>query len=174
MENEEYDVVICGTGITESILSGLLALKKYKVLHIDRNQYYGDEGASVNLTTLFEKFGNGQKAPEVLGHNRDWNIDLLPKFIMSGGKLVKMLLKTQVSQYMNWKAIDGCYVYQWNEGGFFSKKGGKIDKIPATEGEALKSGLMSLLEKRRFAKLLKFADNTDFETVHNYKEFDLK
>ena len=38
-----------------------------------------------------------------MGHNRDWNIDLIPKYIMSGGKLVKILLKTRVSRYLEWK-----------------------------------------------------------------------
>jgi Rab GDP dissociation inhibitor len=28
---------------------------------------------------------------------------LIPKFIMSNGKLVKLLLKTRVSKYLEWK-----------------------------------------------------------------------
>lgn len=42
---------------------------------------------------------------------------------MSNGKLVKMLLKTRVSKYLEWKSIDGTYVYQMKEGGVFSKGG---------------------------------------------------
>lgn len=49
--------------------------------------------------------------PEELGHNRDWSIDLLPKFVMANGKLVKMMIKTEVSNYLNWKCVDGSYVY---------------------------------------------------------------
>jgi len=30
---------------------------------------------------------------------------------MSNGKLVKLLLKTSVSKYLEWKSIDGTYVY---------------------------------------------------------------
>ena len=37
-----------------------------------------------------------------MGANRDWNVDLIPKFIMSFGKLVKMIIKTKVSEYLNW------------------------------------------------------------------------
>jgi Rab GDP dissociation inhibitor len=73
------------------------------VLHIDRNPFYGGEGASVNLTNLYKLFKEGQEPPKELGHNRDWNIDLIPKFVMSGGKLVKILLKTRVSRYLEWK-----------------------------------------------------------------------
>ena len=51
--NEKYDVIVCGTGLRECILSGLLSVKGKKVLHIDRNHYYGGEGASVNITNLY-------------------------------------------------------------------------------------------------------------------------
>ena len=74
-----------------------------KVLHIDRNPYYGGEGASVNLTNLWKIFREKEEPNKELGHNRDWNIDLIPKYIMYGGKLVKILLKTRVSKYLEWK-----------------------------------------------------------------------
>ena len=33
--NEEYDVIVLGTGLKECILSGLLSVKGKKVLHLD-------------------------------------------------------------------------------------------------------------------------------------------
>jgi Rab GDP dissociation inhibitor len=57
--DEEYDVVICGTGLAECILSGLLSQEKKKVLHIDRNSFYGGDGASLNITAMWKKFRNG-------------------------------------------------------------------------------------------------------------------
>jgi Rab GDP dissociation inhibitor len=95
--DESYDVVICGTGLIECILSGLLSQEGKKVLHIDRNPFYGGEGASVNLTNLWGIFREGKEAPKEYGQNRDWNIDLIPKYIMSNGKLVKILLLTRVA-----------------------------------------------------------------------------
>ena len=74
-----------------------------KVLHIDRNNFYGGEGASVNLTNMWKLFRGKEEPNKELGHNRDWNIDLIPKYIMYGGKLVKILLKTRVSRYLEWK-----------------------------------------------------------------------
>lgn len=164
--NDEYDVIVCGTGITESILSGLLAMEKMKVLHIDRNPYYGDSGASLNLSALWKKFREGKEPPKSLGQNRDWNVDLIPKFVMGYGKLVKLLFKTQVSYYLRWKPVDGTYVYQWSKGGFFSKEGGKIEKVPSNDKEALSSDLMSLFEKRRCQKFFKY--------IQNFEESDPK
>lgn len=35
--DENYDVIVLGTGLTECILSGLLSIEGKKVLHIDRS-----------------------------------------------------------------------------------------------------------------------------------------
>jgi len=62
---------------------------------------------------------------------------------------VKILLKTKVARYLEWRAIDGTYVLQMRQAGFFSKGGPAICKVPQNASEALKSDLMSILEKRR-------------------------
>ena len=41
-----------GTGLTECVLSGLLSVEGKKVLHMDRNDYYGGDSASLNLTQV--------------------------------------------------------------------------------------------------------------------------
>lgn len=51
-------------------------------------------------------------------------------------------------------AIDGTYVLQSKEGGFFSKGKVKICKVPVTASEALSSDLMGMFEKNRFRKFL--------------------
>jgi len=139
----EYDAIVLGTGLTECIISGLLSVRGLKVLHMDRNNYYGAEAASLNLNDLFQKF-RGVQPPAVLGRANDYNVDLIPKFIMACGNLVKILLHTKVTRYLNFKVIDGSYVY----------KSGRILKVPATPTEALNSSLMGMFEKRRFRKFL--------------------
>lgn len=172
MDGSEYDVIIMGTGITESILSGLLSLEGRKVLHLDRNSYYGDSGASLNITSLWKTFRPNEEVPKELGANRDWNVDLIPKFIMSFGKLVKMIIKTKVSDYLSWKSVDGSYVYQYSKGGFFSNEGGKIEKVPASDSEALASNLMSFFEKRKCQSFFKFVQqyNPNDASTFNQKE----
>uniref|UniRef100_A0AAQ6AB76 Rab GDP dissociation inhibitor n=1 Tax=Amphiprion ocellaris TaxID=80972 RepID=A0AAQ6AB76_AMPOC len=131
----------------ECILSGIMSVKGKKVLHMDRNSYYGAESASITpLEDLYKRFNLPGKPPESMGKGRDWNVDLIPKFLMANGQLVRMLLITQVTRYLDFKVIEGSYVY----------KGGKIYKVPSTETEALASSLMGLFEKRRFRKFLIF------------------
>jgi len=142
--NEEYDVIVLGTGLKECILSGLLSVKGKRVLHLDRNSYYGGETASLNLTNLWSMFRPGADPPTQYGHNRDWNVDIIPKFIMANGLLVKMLLYTKVTRYLEWKAIDCSYVMQHTDAGMFSSASNVIHKVPSNETEAVKSSLMGL------------------------------
>mmetsp|Transcript_18508 Transcript_18508/g.44228 ORF Transcript_18508/g.44228 Transcript_18508/m.44228 type:complete len:442 (-) Transcript_18508:271-1596(-) len=137
--NEEYDAVVLGTGLKECILSGLLSVKGLKVLHMDRNNYYGGESASLSLKQLWEKFRPGQEPPQSLGPSRDYNVDIVPKFIMGNGKLVRVLVHTDVTKYLEFKAVDGSYVYVK----------GKVNKVPSNDYEALRSPLMGMFEKRR-------------------------
>lgn len=160
--DEEYDVIVCGTGLKECILSGLLSVSGKKVLHLDRNDYYGGECASLNITNLWQKFRPGTDPPKALGANREWNVDLIPKFIMGSGTLVKILLKTKVSRYLEWKACDRSYVYDPQEGGFFG--GAKaLHSVPTTAQEGLKSSLMGMLEKPRFMNFINFVVNWNEE-----------
>jgi len=58
---QEYDVIVLGTGLKECILSGLMSVDKKKVLHMDRNSYYGGESASLNLEQLYKRFRGEEK-----------------------------------------------------------------------------------------------------------------
>ena len=171
--DDTYDVIVCGTGITECILSGLLSVEGKKVLHIDRNSFYGGEGASLNISALWKLFRPGVEPPKELGANRDWNVDLIPKFVMANGNLVKILLKTGVARYLEWKAVDGTYVYQYKEGGLFSKAGGTIEKVPGNNSEALKSGLMSFFEKKRCADFFTYVAKLEINDPKTWGKHDL-
>lgn len=49
---------------------------------------------------------SGEPVPSEYGANRDWNVDLIPKFVMAYGQLVKILLHTKVTRYLEWQVID--------------------------------------------------------------------
>ena len=54
-------------------------------------------------------------------------------------------MKTNVTRYLEFKAVDGSFVVNAN----------KVEKVPATAMEALKSPLMGFFEKRRAAKFFR-------------------
>ncbi|KAM6576489.1 hypothetical protein CsatB_028326 [Cannabis sativa] len=154
--DEQYDIIVLGTGLKECILSGLLSVHGLKVLHMDRNDYYGGESTSLNLTQLWKRFKGNDTIAEHLGSSKEYNVDMIPKFMMANGALVRVLIHTNVTKYLNFKAVDGSFVYNK----------GKIYKVPATDVEALKSPLMGLFEKRRARKF--------FIYVQDYEESDPK
>jgi len=161
--DEEYDAIVIGTGLTECIISGMLSVSGKKVLHMDRNKYYGGESASLTpLDELFTKFGL-PKPDEGYGRGRDWNVDLIPKFIMANGQLVKLLIHTGVTRYLEFKSVEGSYVMG---------RSGKISKVPADEKEALSSDLMGLFEKRRFRNFLIYVQDFDEKDPTTWKKFD--
>lgn len=118
---------------------------------------------SCPLFQLYKRFSLPDSPPESMGRGRDWNVDLIPKFLMANGQshlsdgrmmveellteteacvfviagqLVKMLLYTEVTRYLDFKVVEGSFVY----------KGGKIYKVPSTETEALASSEHSGLD----------------------------
>ncbi|KAH7520455.1 guanosine nucleotide diphosphate dissociation inhibitor At5g09550 [Ziziphus jujuba] len=161
--DEEYDVIVLGTGLKECILSGLLSVNGLKVLHMDRNDYYGGESTSLNLNQLWKRFKGSDKPPENLGSSKDYNVDMIPKFMMANGALVRVLIHTDVTKYLNFKAVDGSYVYNK----------GKIHKVPATDVEALKSQLMGLFEKRRARKFFIYVQDYDENDPKSHEGMDL-
>ncbi|CAJ1052086.1 rab GDP dissociation inhibitor beta [Xyrichtys novacula] len=159
---QEYDVIVLGTGLKECVLSTLLSQSGKKVLHIDKNPYYGGESASISpLEQLFKLFQTPGPFKS-LGHGKEWNIDLIPKVFLAKGDLVKILVHTEVTRYLDFKVIEGSYVY----------KAGKVHKVPGTEEDVHSSDLMGMFDKRRFRKLLQFAQNFDVRNPRTYHDMD--
>ncbi|XP_033644809.1 rab GDP dissociation inhibitor alpha-like [Asterias rubens] len=161
--NEDYDVIVLGTGLKECVLSGLLSVNGKKVLHMDRNDHYGGASASITpLSDLFKRFGKSEEYVDgMCGKAQDWNVDLIPKLIMANGELVKILILSGVTRYLEFKSVEGSYVYY--------KK--KIHKIPACESEALRTDLVSMWSKKSFSNFVKFVIEYNPEEPVKKKDF---
>ncbi|XP_056093937.1 rab GDP dissociation inhibitor alpha [Rhinichthys klamathensis goyatoka] len=158
----EFDVIVLGTGLKECVLSGLMSVNGKKVLHIDCNPYYGGESASISpLEELYKRFQ--VSAPSTpMGRGKDWNVDLIPKFLLANGQLVKMLLYTEVTRYLDFKVAEGSFVF----------KGGKLHKVPCTETETQASDLMGMFDKRRFRKFMSFILNFEENDPRTHHDMD--
>jgi len=163
---EEYDIIALGTGLKECMLSGLMSsVGDKKVLHMDRNSYYGGECASLNLEQLYKKFRGDEEPPASFGRSRDYCVDLCPKFIMACGNLVRILLLAKVTAYLEFQSVTGSYVTN-------SKA---LHKVPATPKEALASGLMGMFQKRRYKSFIQWVNDFEVEKAKShYSGFDMK
>ncbi|MBA0698734.1 hypothetical protein Goari_000430 [Gossypium aridum] len=93
----------------------------------------------------------------------EFMLNFVSQFMMANGSLVRILIHTGVTKYLNFKAVDGSYVYK--------KK--KIYKVPATDVEALKSPLMGLFEKRRARKFFIYVQDYDENDPKSHEKLDL-
>eukprot|EP00917_Polyrhabdina_sp_WS-2016_P018713 GHVP01040189.1.p1 GENE.GHVP01040189.1~~GHVP01040189.1.p1 ORF type:complete len:429 (+),score=61.50 GHVP01040189.1:149-1435(+) len=169
--DERYDIIFLGTGLSECILAGILALKGYKILQIDEDDHYGAECASLNLSQLYSLFG---ETYDDKNKSKEYSIDLVPKFIMASGEFVDILTKTKVTKYMSFQSIHSSYVYIK----------GKIAKVPYKKMDTLKSNLLGIIEKARVVSFFNLAKNSpdgiskkyDLEKMTSkelYKEYGL-
>ena len=148
-----YDVVIVGTGLSESILGCVLATLGYRILHLDQNPYYGGESASLNLEQLFDKFGKSVAESCLARDNSNsYSLDLVPKVLLAASDLFQLMERTIVQKYdIQFDVLEAS----------FMMRDGTFHKVPSSEIEALSSGLMGFFEKRRAAKFFSFCDKYD-------------
>jgi len=167
--DEKYDCIVLGTGIEECILSGLMSsVAKKTVLHLDKNNYYGGQSASLNLDQLYKKFKVATPEKDLaarddkLGQSRNYSVDLCPKFLMACGALVKILLKTKVTKYLEFGKVEGSFVYALDK----KKKTGSIHKVPCTTKEAMSTKLISKMEKAHFTNFIRKVAQFDPAATH--------
>ena len=79
--------------------------------------------------------------------------------VRASGNLVKVLLHTKVTKYLDFKSVTGSYVV----------KGGRVHKVPATAGEAISSPLMGMFQKRKFKNFLEYVNDFDEKTPATHK-----
>ena len=158
-EDGVFDYVVLGSGLTNSLLCGLLATKKNaSILHVDSERYYGGNSASLNLNALFRKTLNRDPTDEereIFGNSSDYNIDLVPKAMLSCGKLSKILAHAKALRYLDFKRIGETYMYKGSRM--------KLFPVPATVAAAIKSDMMGFFQKRRFRQFLSFVEKCDPE-----------
>ena len=115
---------------------------------------------------LFKKYGNyaqGTEPWKQYGRLNDWNIDLVPKFLMSSGELTNILVSTDVTRYLEFKQVAGSYVQQ----GTGPKA--TVAKVPSDAAEALRSPLMGIFEKRRMKSFIEWVGSFDIKDTATHK-----
>lgn len=155
---ESCDVLISGTGLVESILAAALAWQGTSVLHIDERPYYGGVNAvltveqlqawvdSVNSQGASSPFSRAQLyIPRPLS-NRSYLVDLSPKLMFAKSDILALLIKSRVSQYLEFKQL-GCFHTYEND---------SFEKVPGSKEDIFTDQTLSLLTKRSLMRFMKF------------------
>ncbi|KAI8828130.1 GDP dissociation inhibitor, partial [Chytriomyces cf. hyalinus JEL632] len=167
----DFDVVIFGTGVTEAILAGALAKAGKRVCHLDSRDMYGGPGAALaldaflqnvngavtysnpsdddviesdKLNTEFPSPTTTSPSSSLLKQSRKYAIEMAPKLIYSNGSLVQTMIDSNVSNYLEFRAVESVSML-W---------AGAFDTVPCSKEDIFKNESIPLLEKRRLMKLL--------------------
>ncbi|KAJ3793587.1 FAD/NAD-P-binding domain-containing protein [Lentinula aff. detonsa] len=165
MDNEAiFDVIVIGTGLTESIIAAAFAKAGFKVAHLDENVYYGGDEASLS----FEEYINwathakdstqfssiSLSSSDALPNSRQYSISLSPSVIPAAGPLISSLVASGVSRYGGFRLVEQVAVYSNHE----------VKTVPGSKEDIFKDKTISLLDKRRLMRFLVFASgDEDFE-----------
>ena len=166
LEDQKYDFLIIGTGLTESALSAYLAKLNYKVIQIDISKSYGGDCKNFNLRDI-EKFIEEIKSKSTTDSslknftliNREvkkdlepitekenfrlYSFDLNPKFIYAKSKSSAELIDSKASNYIEFNSVRKLF-FMFND---------KFLNVPFSKSEIFISNDLDLLEKQ---KLLNF------------------
>lgn len=91
---------------------------------------------------------------------------------MSCGELTNILVSTDVTRYLEFKQVAGSYVQQG------SGAKATVAKVPSDAGEALRSSLMGIFEKRRMKSFIEWVgtfdttDSASHKGIYTYWLFD--
>ena len=130
-----YDAIVLGSGLKESLLSGLLASQGKRVLHLDQDEP-GGESRSVDMQALYEKLvGPDAEADPKLGPAADYRVDLTPKVprafrlplsmplahravglgcqaLMASGRELQLLVNGGLWKYMDFRRVQRSLIYR--------------------------------------------------------------
>lgn len=168
---DHTDVLILGTGLTESIIAAALAWQGVDVLHIDSKPYYGDLTSTLTIDQVkkwcsevnqgkIQHFQDAQiYIPGGKSNNRfrskDYGIDLSPKVMFAQSDLLSLLIKSRVYKYLEFQGLSNFHIF---ENDSFNKKVSNTTKEDIFTDQSL-----SLATKRYLMKFLKFVlqENSD-------------
>ncbi|VDB86781.1 unnamed protein product [Peniophora sp. CBMAI 1063] len=157
-DDTAFDVVVLGTGLTESIAAAALAKAGFKVAQIDVNEYYGSDQASLaadELATWADTRPTSSSATsysisrsgDVPPFARHYSLSLAPALLPSTGPFLSALISSGVSRYGAYRLLERVAVFD----------NGALRAVPASKEDVFKASELSLLDKRRLMRFLTFA-----------------
>ena len=100
--------------------------------------------------------------PTLKKRSRSYALSLTPTLIPANSIFVDTLVSSGVSNYVNFRLLEGIGVYDEGEGK--GKGKGRIRKVPASKEDVFKDPTLSLIEKRRLMKFLMWAGSAEWDT----------
>ncbi|XP_075619189.1 rab proteins geranylgeranyltransferase component A 1 [Balearica regulorum gibbericeps] len=91
----EFDVVVIGTGLPESIIAAACARSGQRVLHVDSRNYYGGNWASFSFSGLLSWIKENQQKTDICDECEDWR-----KLILENEEVISLSKKDKTIQHV--------------------------------------------------------------------------
>ncbi|EKG13753.1 Rab protein geranylgeranyltransferase component A fungi [Macrophomina phaseolina MS6] len=134
LSETNWDVLIAGTGVEQSLLALALSRSDKKVLHVDKNDFYGGPHAAFSLqeaeswaqkvngdetkSSLFRHVSITQPQPAdtdsnqpKLGFSRSYSLALAPQLLYSRSAILPVLVSSKVYRQLEFLAVGSWWVY---------------------------------------------------------------
>ncbi|XP_076882049.1 rab escort protein 1-like [Bidens hawaiensis] len=154
-----FDLIVIGTGLPESIIAAAASTAGKTVLHLDPNPHYGSHYSSLTLHDLTSFLTNTDRHviysdveicshdESVLEHSRKFNLDLSgPRVLFCADLAVDVLLKSIANQYVEFKNIDASYVCDGS---------GNLMNVPDSKSAVFKDRTLKYNEKNQLNRFFK-------------------
>ncbi|KAF2666332.1 hypothetical protein BT63DRAFT_458688 [Microthyrium microscopicum] len=192
LNDTDWDIVIAGTGLYQSLLALALSRSDKKVLHLDKNSYYGEAEAAFSLqeaeewvkeqnnsSASIENLSPSEEDGPKLSFPRAYSLALAPQLIYTSSKLIECLVTSKAFRQLEFQAMGSWWLYSASKdsepdsSGTPAEASGNLVRIPTNrEDVAFSDSTIDLRSKRSVMKVLRFImdyDNQE-ELWEGYKE----
>ncbi|OAL73733.1 rab geranylgeranyl transferase escort protein [Trichophyton violaceum] len=175
LDGSTWDVVISGTGLPQAFLALALSRSGKKILHIDKNDYYGGSEAAFSLQeaeewvkkvnevpnfTPFESASISRPAvsdgeDDELSFSRAYTLSLSPHLLFSQSRFLPSLVSSRVYRQLEFQAVGSWWIYQHSTGSEANSQPARLQRVPSSREDVFSDETMSMKSKRSLMKLLR-------------------
>ncbi|KAI9887568.1 MAG: Rab proteins geranylgeranyltransferase component A [Watsoniomyces obsoletus] len=170
IHNTTWDVVIRGTGVQQSLVALALSRTKKKILHVDRNDYYGGPDAAFSLqeaASLMKNVNEGS-GESGLSFSRAYSLTLSPQILYTRSDLLGVLVSSGVYRQLEFQAMGSWWVYETARNTSEApseeekvaaptdQRRGSLSRVPSSREDVFADSSLDLKARRSLMSLMKF------------------
>ncbi|CRG86193.1 Rab proteins geranylgeranyltransferase component A [Talaromyces islandicus] len=169
-----WDVTISGTGLAQSLLALALSRSGKKILHVDKNSYYGGSEAAFSLQEAQEWVDSVNQDPrqgpfedvsihvpsvsadeeKKVAASRAYTLSLSPFIVYTRSKLIPTLVSSKVYRQLEFQAVGSWWIYGHSAAGEESQAG-RLQRVPSSREDIFADDSISMKAKRMLIKFLR-------------------
>ncbi|KAI7364223.1 hypothetical protein KC354_g5869 [Hortaea werneckii] len=183
LDKTEWDVIISGTGLPQSLLALSLSRSDLNILHVDHNGYYGGNEAAFALGEAEDwaqknsgdtqstfshaeivKPSDDSSAKEQLAQSRAYSLALAPQLVYTRSSLLPALVSSRTHEQLEFQAVGSWFTVSLSSDASDSQ--GTMPpfaRVPSGREDIFSDDTLDLRAKRSLTKFLRFVSTYDTE-----------